>query len=246
MKRIPILILILVACSFAGNGKIKGTITNAETGESLPGVNIHLLETATSDIVSGAATNLDGKYWILNIKPGIYKLKASYIGYETHTVDSVEVFADSTTTTNISLNALILEGGIGIVMPPLRDIRDNVVIWDDITDTAPDAELGDTTRPARISFLTSRLTPLARAILIEIEWSGIDNLNIPPLQIEIYDTSGRLVEKETPQFNEELGRTGMSGWPFVWNPDTSLGTGFYLIRATVGNESITKRVVYFK
>ena len=58
-------------------GKIAGTIKDA-SGESLPGVNVMINET-----LQGNASNADGDYFILNIKPGSYTLTVSYIGFKT-------------------------------------------------------------------------------------------------------------------------------------------------------------------
>ncbi len=69
--------LVLVASSvFAGTtGKIAGRITDANTGEALPFVNVIIMGTNL-----GAASDIDGYYSILNIPPGVYVVKASAIG----------------------------------------------------------------------------------------------------------------------------------------------------------------------
>ena len=51
-------------------GKITGKVVDQKTGEPLVGCNVIVLETAL-----GAATNLDGTYFILNVPPGRYALK---------------------------------------------------------------------------------------------------------------------------------------------------------------------------
>jgi hypothetical protein len=33
---------------------------------------------------------------------------------------------------------------------------------------------------------------------------------------------------------------------FTWQPEKSVGSGVYLVRARIGGESVTKRVVYLK
>lgn len=86
-------------------GKISGTVTDKTTGESLPGVSIIIDGTQ-----QGAATDLDGNYVILNVKPGVYTLKASYIGYATQVIQSVEVQFDRTTKINIVLSEETLVG----------------------------------------------------------------------------------------------------------------------------------------
>lgn len=78
-------------------GKIKGRIVDDKTGEPLIGVNVMIDGT-----MLGAATDLDGFYIILNIPPGKYNLKVSYIGYTT-TIIEVNVSVDLTTAQNFNL-----------------------------------------------------------------------------------------------------------------------------------------------
>jgi len=65
-----------------------------------------------------------------------------------------------------------------------------------------------------------------------------------PLQIEILDISGRRVETLRPSATS-LEKGGQWG-SFTWQPNATIGSGVYLVRARVGDESVTKRVVYLK
>lgn len=78
----------VVFSSQAQNGFIRGTVFDAEIGESLPGVSI-LVEGTTI----GTITDLDGKFSI-SIAPGTYNLRVSFISYETMNIQDVEVKAD--------------------------------------------------------------------------------------------------------------------------------------------------------
>ncbi|MDZ7272265.1 MAG: TonB-dependent receptor, partial [candidate division KSB1 bacterium] len=91
---------------FAGTtGKIAGVVTDAETGQPLPAVNV-VIEGTTM----GAATALDGHYVILNVPPGVYTLRASMMGYATVTVTDVRVKIDLTTTQDFKLAPQTLLG----------------------------------------------------------------------------------------------------------------------------------------
>jgi TonB-dependent receptor len=57
--------------------RITGKVTEASTGEELPGANIILIGTNL-----GASSDRFGDFTINNVPPGSYKLKASYIGYK--------------------------------------------------------------------------------------------------------------------------------------------------------------------
>lgn len=94
------LVLVLAAGSgsWAQTGKIAGTVTDAETGEPLPGVNVLVEEEQI-----GATTDAQGFYTILNVQPGTYTVRASFVGYATQVTQDVEVNVDLTTTLDIEL-----------------------------------------------------------------------------------------------------------------------------------------------
>ena len=83
----------------AGVGKISGKVTDADTKEPLIGANIVILNTNL-----GAATDLDGNYFILNITPGTYDVKFSYVGYASKTIQEVRVVANITYELNVELS----------------------------------------------------------------------------------------------------------------------------------------------
>lgn len=88
------------------SGKITGIISDSQTGEPLPGVNVILEGTFI-----GAATDLDGRYSILNIPPGIYTLRASMIGYADTRIENIQVKIDLTTAVDLQLEGTVLDIG---------------------------------------------------------------------------------------------------------------------------------------
>ncbi len=90
------------------SGKIRGTVTDSETGEGLAGVNVQLLDDG-DNVIGGAATNFDGEYFILNVRAGLYKVRASYVGFNTVTVTNVAVSVDRTITINIQMESTALQ-----------------------------------------------------------------------------------------------------------------------------------------
>jgi len=103
MKIVTLMLLPLLLT--AGTvGKITGKIIDAETKGDLIGVNIIIPELNT-----GAATDWDGYYFVLNIPPGIYEVEASMIGYQTKIKQNVQVFVDRTTTLDFELASSIIE-----------------------------------------------------------------------------------------------------------------------------------------
>jgi outer membrane receptor protein involved in Fe transport len=90
-----------VSVTFAqtGVGKLNGKVVDAATKEPLIGANIVILETQ-----GGAATDINGDYFILNITPGTYSVKVSYVGYAPKTIENVRVVAGITFELNVELS----------------------------------------------------------------------------------------------------------------------------------------------
>ena len=104
MSRKIIYVLLLFAfipyMAFAGNGRIKGKVTDLTTGEALVGANVLVVGTSL-----GAATDVNGEYVILNLDAGSFTVKASYLGYQSITMTQVRVNTDLTTEVDFQLPA---------------------------------------------------------------------------------------------------------------------------------------------
>jgi len=85
-------------------GKIAGRVVDAKTGEPLPGVNVIIVGTQM-----GAATDMNGYYFIVNVPVGTYTVEASMISYAPTKVENVQVNADLTTTVNFKLSQKALK-----------------------------------------------------------------------------------------------------------------------------------------
>ncbi len=100
---ISLSIFLLVIFAFTSvyadiTGKIAGRVVDAKTGEPLPGVNVIIIGTQM-----GAATDMNGYYFIVNIPVGKYSIKASMISYAPTEVSDVQVNVDLTTTVNFKI-----------------------------------------------------------------------------------------------------------------------------------------------
>jgi hypothetical protein len=92
------LLVLLLPGIVLASGKIRGKVTDRETGEPLVGANVGIEHTTY-----GASANVDGEFIILNIPAGVYTLRASFVGYQTVTVANVRVNNDLTTEMNVAL-----------------------------------------------------------------------------------------------------------------------------------------------
>jgi len=101
------IILITSIVSHAQTGSIEGVATDKKNKEALPGVTITLEGTSI-----GASADINGHFLISNLKPGNYKVKASYVSYNTIFLDGVRVDAGKIAKISVSLaeNAVTLEG----------------------------------------------------------------------------------------------------------------------------------------
>ncbi len=111
MKKFLLIIFIIHFQVFAGTtGKLTGKITDAQTGDPLPGANILIVGTGL-----GGAADENGNYIILNIPPDNYTVKVSYLGYETVLVEGVKVIVDQTTILPVQLKPKTIEVGEVVV-----------------------------------------------------------------------------------------------------------------------------------
>ncbi|MBE0556477.1 MAG: carboxypeptidase-like regulatory domain-containing protein, partial [Proteobacteria bacterium] len=92
------LLVLIPALLFAQDGKLRGTVTDRETGEPLVGANVVLEGTNL-----GASSDLNGEYVILSVPPGTFSVKVSYIGYSSFTISNLRVLSNLTTTQDVQL-----------------------------------------------------------------------------------------------------------------------------------------------
>ncbi len=118
LASMAILTALVTRSALAGvTGKIAGTVKDADTGDPLPGVNVVIEGT-----VMGAATGRDGSYYILNVPPGTYSVRASMIGYTPVLQKGVSVRSDQTTIVQFSLKPTVLQAGEEVVVTAERPL----------------------------------------------------------------------------------------------------------------------------
>jgi len=89
--------------SQAGTGTLKGQITDKSTGETLPFVNLIVLQNGTQK--AGAASDLDGNFSISSLQAGTYTLKVSFVGYKKFQVNDLLIKGDKITFQNVPLES---------------------------------------------------------------------------------------------------------------------------------------------
>ncbi len=94
---------LLLACgsAFAQTASIKGKVTDAQTGEALPGANV--LVTSAGGASTGAAANSTGGFEVKGLSAGTYLVSVSYIGYEKKVMPNVSLAAGESKTIDLAL-----------------------------------------------------------------------------------------------------------------------------------------------
>jgi outer membrane receptor protein involved in Fe transport len=129
--------LALPASAWTATGKIAGTITEEGSGEPLVGANVYVVELGV-----GATTDAEGNYFVLNVNPGEYTVRASYVGYQTKVVTNVAVSTGRTTRLDFALASATIESDEVVVSAETEDIAPDLtasqqVVSDDFIDKLP-------------------------------------------------------------------------------------------------------------
>jgi len=211
---IVLLIPAFVLASDGTTGKVVGKVFDQGTGDALPGVNVTIEGTTL-----GAASDVNGNYFINNIPAGTYVLVVSYIGYEKRTVENVKILADLTTTLDFPMTETAIEGEVVVVTAerPLiqLDVTNTVRIQteEDIenlptrgTNSVTVLQTGVVDAPGGISVRGGRsgeVTYIVDGFSVNNYYSGNQNLQVNQAAISQLAIS-------TGGFNAEYGRQ-MSG-----------------------------------
>jgi hypothetical protein len=115
------LVAVIHASTWAGtNGNIRGKITDIQTNEGLPLVNVLIVGSGR-----GGVTNDKGEYFITGVQAGVYTVRASLLGYQVFEAKKVSIDADETSVLDFKLASTLIEKeGITIEgARPLVDVK---------------------------------------------------------------------------------------------------------------------------
>ncbi|MCF7809600.1 TonB-dependent receptor [bacterium] len=103
IKYMSVLLAVGFLCRIGQTAVISGFVTDAKTNEPLVSVNVVLEETSL-----GASTDINGKYIITNLEPGVYTLRSSCIGYKNFVYDDIIVNLDDELEFNIEMTGSVV------------------------------------------------------------------------------------------------------------------------------------------
>lgn len=117
MKRLLILLSLLAAIGVQAQGVLKGTVTDAKTGEPLPFVYVTVFKDGTQ--VHGGTTDFDGIFVIKPLDADTYDIEINYAGYIRYRRDGVQVKGMGFTVIDVQLNP------ISVPMEPVEIVLEN-------------------------------------------------------------------------------------------------------------------------
>lgn len=112
-----LLLFLVTAPAIAQTGKITGVVQD-DAGSPMIGVNIVI-----DGAARGSSTDADGRYFILNVEPGTYRLVGSFIGFRTVTQTDVIVHINRTTTVDFVLEEAAVETDEIVVVAERPDVE---------------------------------------------------------------------------------------------------------------------------
>lgn len=113
-----LLVQALPDTSLAQTGKLAGTVTDGATGDPIPGATV-VLEGTTL----GTATDAEGHYFLIGVRPGTYSVRFSFVGYSTKVIENVLVTSDRTKSLDVTLETEVVEGA-EVVVEAVRPVVD--------------------------------------------------------------------------------------------------------------------------
>src|SRR5690349_16631781 len=100
--------LVLVPAIATAQSQINGTVRD-ESGGVLPGVTVEVASPVLIEKVRTAVTDDQGRFAIVDLRPGLYKITFTLTGFNTVVRDGVEVPGGVAVTSNADLKVGALE-----------------------------------------------------------------------------------------------------------------------------------------
>lgn len=131
---------VVLPATASAQSAIAGTITD-NTGAVMPGVTVEATSPVLIEKVRSAVSDGQGRYTIIDLRPGTYTVSYSLPGFTTAVREGLFLPADFTATVNIQLSVGALEESVTVTgQNPLVDVQSSArteVITRDLLDALP-------------------------------------------------------------------------------------------------------------
>ena len=190
---------------------VAGVLRDAKTGETMPFVNVAVLDSIDSSLVKGGISNMDGVFEISQVPQGAFLLRVSAIGYETYSMPF-------TVTNNTNLGTLRINPGVtslGEVTVaaerPLYAMEGEKLIYNVSED--PSIQTG-TTEDA-----------LQNAPGVEVDVEGNITLRgVSSVEIWVNDKPSKLTEENLKTYLQTLPANAIARIETITNPSAKYAT----------------------
>ncbi len=116
-------VLLFLPCQVFAQSSFAGTATD-NSGAVLPGVTVEVTSPALIEGTRTAVTDGQGRYTIVQLRPGVYKMTFSLPGFSTSIRDGVELPSDFVSTINVQLSVGSLEETVTVSgQSPVVDVQ---------------------------------------------------------------------------------------------------------------------------
>ena len=120
---VAVMLLLLLPASALAQSSISGRVTDS-TGGVLPGVTVAAASPALLEQVRVVVTNGEGRFTIIDLRPGVYSVTYTLPGFSTALRDEVPVAAGVTVTLNAELSAGAIAETITVTgASPIVDVQ---------------------------------------------------------------------------------------------------------------------------
>src|SRR5437773_4919452 len=133
---------LLQPASASAQSAIAGLVTD-NSGAVVPGVTVEAASPVLIEKLRTVVTDGQGRYRIVDLRPGTYKVTFTLPGFNTSVRDGIQLPADFTATVNVQLAVGALEESVTVSgQSPLVDVQSasrTQVITRDLLDALPTA-----------------------------------------------------------------------------------------------------------
>jgi hypothetical protein len=121
---------------------ISGSVRDT-SGATMPGVTVEVSSPVLIEKVRSAVTDEQGRYTIIDLRPGVYSIAFTLTGFNTNRQDGLDLPANFTATVNAEMHVGVLEETVTVTAnSPLVDVQStqrNIIVNRELLDSVPTA-----------------------------------------------------------------------------------------------------------